>query len=368
MCAMACVIFAYVILLKNSTFKVKEVFLLNAVGPNYFPQVLHDNYMPCNYPDAVDLRIIVIASHRPVALDILLQSLDKLELDGAEAALDIWLDRDKAKNRINNGTLQVAHSYNWSLGVTRVHVWPRHVGIYGQWIDTWCPAADSREMALILEEDIVISPYAWRWLRATRDAFEARDDIAGYTLQSESVFTSIAPRKSLKTNRKHTAFAYRLFGTWGFAPHPRRWTEFVSWYKETIDSSTRTNRTFKPYVDNLIMTSWYKQHEKTRRQDTMWSIWFIYFTNKHLLYTIYNNLNSYIRKGTNYLSVHNSAYGGIHYKQIKSPNATKIQAQVRAKLLKSWDKNYVKFPTDMCAFDYYGNFSKFMKLKLSTRF
>ena len=341
---------------------------------------------PCSYPDEVDLRIIVIASNRPAALDILLQSLNKLKLDGAVAALDIWLDRDKENNTIHNQTLLVANNFKWPLGVTRVHIWPLHVGIYGQWIDTWCPNADSHEMALILEEDIVISPFAWRWLRAARDTFEARDDIAGYSLQSEGVFTSIVPRKLLNVTQNYIAFAYRVFGTWGFAPHPRRWVEFVSWYKTTtanITSSSRSstnninstinvnsnrvngshiksnsNNTFKPYVDKIIMTKWYQQHEKVKKQDTMWSMWFIYFTNKYMLFTVYNNLNRYIGNGTNYLSVHNSAYGGIHYKQLKSLNDTAIRLQVNSKLLNTWKDEFVFFGPNINCYDYNGTVMK----------
>ena len=311
--------------------------------------------LPCVYPDAVDFRLIVIASNRASALTILLHSLEKLHLDGAVAALDIWIDRSKA-NLVDNKTMLVAMNFSWSLGVTRVHIWPRHVGIYGQWIDTWCPANDSHEMALILEEDIVISPYAWRWLRAARASVNTSRDIAGYTLQSEGVQTCTAPRKPLKPNSKHIAFAYRLLGTWGFAPHPQRWTEFASWYKKTVnDSASRfNNSTFKPYVNKIVMTDWYKQHERTKRQDSMWSMWFIYFTNMRNLYTIYNNLNNYIHNGTNYLSVHNTAYGGIHFKAQKSVDIKKTEFAINAKLLNRWRDDFVSFPKSIDKFDYNG--------------
>ena len=46
-----------------------------------------------------------------------------------------------------------------------MHVQSRHVGIYGQWIDTWRPPLDSNELVLLLEDDITPSRFAYRWLK-----------------------------------------------------------------------------------------------------------------------------------------------------------------------------------------------------------
>jgi hypothetical protein len=164
--------------------------------------------------DLVDLRVIVLACNRPDALSMLLTSLDNLVLDGATASLEIWIDRNK-NGTVHNATSHVAHSFAWSRGVTRVHVWPRHVGIYGQWIDTWCPAVTdedgrSGEMALILEEDLVVSPYAWRWLRAARQAYGNRTDLAGYSLQSENVYCAAADKKRQALSVQQETHCLRL--------------------------------------------------------------------------------------------------------------------------------------------------------------
>jgi hypothetical protein len=68
------------------------------------------------------------------------------------------------------------------------------------------------------------------------------------------------------TNRNHTTYAYRLLGTWGYAPHPQRWTEFRDWYvsKQLYNANitannTRLNETgFKPYVPGIVMTAWFQ--------------------------------------------------------------------------------------------------------------
>ena len=41
----------------------------------------------------------------------------------------------------------------------------------------------AREVGLILEDDNVVAPHFWRWLRAAHRAYGARRDVAGVTLQ-----------------------------------------------------------------------------------------------------------------------------------------------------------------------------------------
>jgi len=77
--------------------------------------------IPCTYSDVVDFRVIVITFNRADSLTKLLRSLNTLVLDGDSAALEIWIDRDR-KNGIDQRTLEVASTFHWTAGPTRVHV------------------------------------------------------------------------------------------------------------------------------------------------------------------------------------------------------------------------------------------------------
>ena len=104
---------------------------------------------PCSYNDTVDLRIIVLTYNRPKSLSRLFVSLNSLELDNHSAAVEIWIDRNCKTNKVDEETVKVASQFRWRGGPTRVHVHPTHVGIYGQWINTWRPPDDSiNELAL----------------------------------------------------------------------------------------------------------------------------------------------------------------------------------------------------------------------------
>lgn len=129
---------------------------------------------PCRYPEVVSLRVVVLVMNRFRSLRRLFDSLEALHMDpGETSALEIWIDRDK-NGRISQRVFDVATNFVWPYGPTRVYVRRAHVGLYGQWTQTWRPRNDSQdggagggeELALILEDDLSVSPHAWRWIRS----------------------------------------------------------------------------------------------------------------------------------------------------------------------------------------------------------
>lgn len=292
--------------------------------------------VPCQYLDAVDLRIIVLTFNRWQSLERLLSSLNDLQLDGDLASVEIWIDRSKDDNRVDERTLASATNFRWrhERGQVRVHVQERHVGICGQWIDTWKPSDDNdRTIVLILEDDISLSPFAYRWLKAAHRFYSVDDygDLAGITLQSEGLIVARSGGPFSPPASDGPAFIYALVGSWGFSPRPRPWRQFQRWYHEV-----RTNNaTYEPYVKGIVMSNWFRIFGKRKGgEETMWTMWFIAFSHDHRLFTLYNNLNSLENTTTNCLAV-NRREPGLHFHK-KPANNTGL-------LLGQWKDRYVKF-------------------------
>ena len=108
------------------------------------------------------------------------------------------------------------------------YVQTRSVGIMGQWIDTWRPRDDSDiELGLILEDDISVSKYAYRWLRAVHRFYRNRTDFVGCTLTSDQMSVlSASPKGPLAAPKTDTVLMYKCLGTWGFSPRPLHWRRF----------------------------------------------------------------------------------------------------------------------------------------------
>lgn len=184
---------------------------------------------PCDdYQDDVELRVIVLIQCRPTSLWKLLRSLDRLELDGDRAALEIWIDRDSRSDEVETRTLAAARSFRWTRGPTRVHVQRQHVGIYSQWIDSWRPQIESPEIGLIIEDDIIVSPFAYRWLKAVHRKYAARPDYVGATLSSDqmSTLSTSIGTGVLAAPKNDTVLMYKGLGMWGLSPKNEHWRHF----------------------------------------------------------------------------------------------------------------------------------------------
>jgi len=112
------------------------------------------------------------------------------------------------------------------ISYRRVQSWS--AGIVGQWVDTWRPRDDTdTELGLILEDDISVSPYAYRWLRAVHRAYRHRSDFVGSSLTSDQMSIVSDRRKGpLAAPKNDTILMYKCLGSWGFAPRPLHWRRF----------------------------------------------------------------------------------------------------------------------------------------------
>ena len=265
--------------------------------------------VPYVYNEEVDVRFIVLTYNRPDSLSRCLIHLQNVELDGHSGIIDIWIDR--RHGIIDSDTLRVAQEFQWKQGQTRVHAWPCHVGIYGQWIDTWRPREHSKEMAIFLEDDVDISPSAFRWLQM---------------INNDTVFKS------------------PVTGTWGMAPVPAIWKEFQDWFHHI----TSTNSTYKPYVPEAeLQTGWFRAFVKQKREDTMWSLWFTHFCYLKKLYVIRPNFIAFQKKSF----AQNRKAPGLHYHK-------KLEVNTDKNMLKSWKSEFASFPVHPVIYQYNGSILK----------
>ncbi len=299
------------------------------------------------YDTRVDLRVIVLTYNRPESLRICLKSLSSLVTDSYKVAMDIWIDVNETLH-VDGETLKTAASFNWTQGPVTVWVHSKHVGLFGQWIYTWRPVmvnktTTSAELALYVEDDVDISPYAFRFLRHLHEFFSTYQNISSYALQDIS---KLLEQKFVVKPRNDPIFMHTLPGTWGMAPRPERWAEFQDWFHKQSQVPG-----FRPYVDKAeYHTNKYKNLEKEGRKNTLWTMWFIYFMENRKLYSVFSNLPTFIGKPGSSLSS-NRREKGLHF--TGKPSRSQIP-----KLLKHWSQNYINFPKAPKICDYKGNFTR----------
>ena len=230
-------------------------------------------------------RLIVMTMDRAVSVKRLLDSVARARYGRDRVDIDIWVDI-KRNESPNKEVLRIVHGFEWRYGRKTVFVRSSPGGLYAQWLDTWDVEAAIKggEFAVFLEDDLELSPAFYEWLVEARRRYGSDRNVAGFTLQR----LNLRPRPQKANNhtlslpRGTPVFKFRLHGSWGFAPLPTVWSDFLGWYREM----RRQHK--KPYVDNLITTSWYRaQENKTLGYaPTMWTQWMIYYSDVHRLFTV----------------------------------------------------------------------------------
>jgi len=293
--------------------------------------------IPCEYPDELDFRIVVLTFNRSESLRKCLHHLHALDTLGDDVGVDIWIDRNK-KGVVDEETVQIANDFavNWIKGRACVHMQTKNAYITGQWIDTWRPKPNTKELALILEDDIDLAPLAYKWIKAVRSHYSKNPDIAGYTLKMENVKTYIG-WKTFSVPASDSVFLSAGFGPWGFVPDPDFWRSFQDWYHVQ-----REDPDFRPYVPRIELTKWYKQG----KGDSVWELWFVYYCFVQKRYTLFPNLLAYTGR-KNVLLDTNRMEKGLHFPKALKNNKSKF-------LMRTWSDHYVKFPVKTKLYYYDG--------------
>ena len=100
----------------------------------------------------------------------------------------------------------------------------------------------------VVEDDIDVSKYGYIWLRAVREKYKSRNDVACYTLQNDNAIGSDGKfkNKEIKKPSNSPVFFHRLPGSWAMSPDPNEWRQFQDWFE--ISTLRQTGSATDPLV------------------------------------------------------------------------------------------------------------------------
>lgn len=234
------------------------------------------------------VKLIVLTFSRPNSLKRLLASLDAADYGMDRPSLRLVIDLPPAgsSNRTNQSHAQVkavAQAFCWRHGNMTVVHQSSHKQLMGQWLSAWIPTGRA-DAAVLLEDDLQVSPLFYRWLKNARLKYIGMTGLAGFTLQHQKLLNYKGEHKGLVPPTNPQPYLHLLPGSYGLAPDAAVWTEFLGWVAQR-----QAEPRFRPYVEGLVTTAWFRSFEKQGRQGTMWTQWFIRFVDERRLYTLYPN-------------------------------------------------------------------------------
>jgi hypothetical protein len=235
-----------------------------------------------------DILLSVMTMNRPRSLERLIHSLDTAVYPtGSLVDLRVSIDRN-FNGIVDTETKHFLSSLEWTHGIFDVKIWPKKVGLFGQWIESW-PAEqypeDMYKAVILLEDDLQVSPFYAKWFVGAHEAYGNVSGVGAITGQRPNLVAAINGPSSVASQvpKGVKAFGYMLMATWSLSPKHSVWVDFRQWVAEKRSKDLE----FIPNVPGILPNQWYEQFRSRGEEENMWEMWFIRFTFEKKLYTVY---------------------------------------------------------------------------------
>ena len=229
----------------------------------------------CSSSASLFNEVIVLAYNRPQSLQRCLESLSNVDYLGERISLTIYIDGPASELTIKN--LDVGSKFKWPFGPKKLVKRSKKYGVFGQWFYS----LENSSTALVVEDDVIVSPEFFRVLRAVYSKIDL-SIFYGISLQRAQWQLGITERGTFRrldlVDQLHfpILIGYPAMGTWGQVIFPHHFRNFKSWY-----SSAPKNQK----IDGLVHEKW-----RSERKGDIWSYWFTRYALEKKLFNLHFNL------------------------------------------------------------------------------
>ncbi|MDD3875931.1 MAG: glycosyltransferase [Bacteroidales bacterium] len=168
-----------------------------------------------------DPTIIVVAYNRPKSLQRLLCSLKSAEYETKKVNLVISIDKSN-----NACILETAKKFNWEHGVKEIISHKEHLGLIKHVLSV-LELSKKYEEIIVLEDDLVVSPYFYLYACEALKYFKKSEKIAGISLYGYSISESSLLTFTPVDNGSDVYFM-QYPASWGFCMNHNQCNKFIN--------------------------------------------------------------------------------------------------------------------------------------------
>ncbi len=231
--------------------------------------------------------IVAIGYNRIGPLRRLLSSLERAVYP-EDVTLIISLDYSG-----DDEIVHMANSFNWPYGKKIVRTFDENQGLKKH-VLSCADYSHDYGAAIILEDDIVVSPYFYSYAQKAWEYYEKDKNVVSIALYSQK-WNGFANRRFEPINRGYDVYASQKNASWGQCIIGERWKEFREWLSNHDGELAKDNR-----VPQSILT-WKKS----------WCKYFNYYIDTHNKFVI----TPYISLTTNFNDVGTHMIGNNSFQQ-----------------------------------------------------
>lgn len=202
-------------------------------------------------------KIIVLTQRREKSLKRLLESLNRAEYSN-EVHLEIRIDFDESPG--HQKVISTSRSFVFKHGKKSIHIYKSKQGLRNSWFNAWTPHSDN-ERAVIIEDDMELSPLWFKWLSTAWHKYGTRSDIGGMSLCRQRLRASDGASIMKQIDEP---FLYKIPGSFGFSPHAKHWKPFVQWVRNIDLLNVNID------VPGTVTTQWHRNTPDSWEQYWIW--------------------------------------------------------------------------------------------------
>lgn len=198
------------------------------------------------------IAIVAVAYNRELPLKRLLSSLEKAFYRDEKPTLIISIDKSNT-----DAVERFADNYSWPHGEKIVRKHEKNLGLrnhmmsLGEWFDQY-------DTIVVLEDDIVVSPSFYSYVREASDKYFGNDHIAGISLYGFATnYQTGLPFSPVKN--EYDGYFMNCAMSWGEVWMKPQWQEFYDWYLNNLDFGPSDNIPSRLF---LWKKSWLKYHTR----------------------------------------------------------------------------------------------------------
>lgn len=198
--------------------------------------------------------IVVAAYNRPDALQRLLDSLEKASYAGCED-VTIVISVDRAEG---NPLRQVVADFDWRWGKKRVVYHQQRLGLTGNIL--FCgDLSEEYGSAIVLEDDLVVSPGFYRYAMDAIDFYRHCDYVGGISLYSD-IYNEYAQMRFIPLDDGYDNYFLQIAASWGQVWTKEQWQGFRDYYQQSVESPFTTDDGIPDFVIGWPDPTDWKKH------------------------------------------------------------------------------------------------------------
>ncbi len=198
------------------------------------------------------IALVAVGYNRPDSITQLLQSL--LDANYGRDPVDLVISIDKGQKQ--QEIVSVAEHIHWPYGEKVIRAFPQRQGLRSHILQCG-DLTETYDAVIVLEDDLIVAPHFYSYVRQTITRYAEDDRIAGISLYKHQMHPGVN-RPFEPANDGFDVYMQQFAMSWGQCWTKTMWKRFRDWYNENENSDLSEGGLLPVYVSRWNQQSWLK--------------------------------------------------------------------------------------------------------------